>query len=276
MADKKPTTTKKPKAEKQAASNIYQALFAFQGENLVIPRNGKGRSEKGKEYRYATLDDVINITREPLQRHGLMYTQTIYQNAAGETFLKTTLICPGAPREAYKEAPDVIETSVPLGKPGSAQDMGSRITYMRRYTLVPILGLSIEEDTDAVPVDLQPNPVPPVAMPSQPSMPETVVPAPVSEQASVHPVTPVQHQQSQNASVVSELKETTEAIMANAPKSYTHQRAHDAVVSCKNETALEVLKSRIENHKVLNAAEKADLLATVRSQEELLGSVVNI
>lgn len=257
--------TKKPKVQKETvtiekSNTIYDALFAFQGEKIVIPRNGTGKSSSGKTYKYATLDDVINMTRDVLQKHRLMYTQTIFQDDKGDTFLKTTLINPGAS--------GVIETSIPLGKPNSAQDMGSRITYMRRYALVPMLGLSIEEDTDAVPTDIVPEvpkvtePVPPSYMQSQPVIPITEV-------------TPKDFVYT-SPKAEANLQQTINDIQKATPLSVAHRRALDTVAACQNEEALELVKSRVGQSERLNASEKANIVEIIKLRETELSGTVHV
>lgn len=276
----------KPKIKKQEIlekpRTIYDALFAFQGESIVIPRNGRGKSSSGQSYKYATLDDVITMTREALQKHKLMYTQIIFQKDSGETFLKTTLVCVNADRAPYEKSPEVIETIIPLGNAKSAQDMGSRITYMRRYALVPILGLSIEDDLDSVTPDL---------------IPETPKTEPVAHRVGNQPVETVPSQP--NASVVSELKETPDAppkeftftspkaeeklaatvnTMVQKPvvRSKFHQRAFDLINASLDEAQLERVTNQVKISVNLNAAEKADLQEVIKLKETEISYTVHI
>lgn len=238
----KPKQPKEKIVHQPKPRTIYDAIADFQKENIVIPRRGTGKSPKGEVYKYATLDDVITITRPLLQKHGLVFAQLVVGSE-----LKTSLVYPDAGAE-----PRQIDSTISLGKPQSAQDMGARITYMRRYALVPMLGLSIEDDLDAVPPELPPEDtkVPPPAVVNTPKMPQ------------------------ETPSVVSELKETTEAVK-NAPQRSTwYQKAYDAIQSCHNEQALEMIKDRVSQSTNLTDTEKGELLEVVKLKEtELSGTI---
>jgi hypothetical protein len=224
MTETKTTKTKK--------TSIYDALIAFQSENIIIPRNGTGKADGGKIYKYATLDDVINITRPFLQKHGLVFTQMVCRGEQGSE-LRTSIISTNA-----TGTPNQIDSVIPLGSPNNAQDMGSRITYMRRYALVPILGLSIEEDTDSVP-------------------PEVTVNEPKQPVANIIP-----------------LQEKVNEIENKVQKSVPHQKAYDTVLSCQNDEALEMVKDRIVKSEKLNDAEKSDLFELIKTKEtELSGTI---
>ncbi len=130
-------TTKKTKEKiiiTETPKDINSALFALQKEEIVVPRNGKGNIS-GREYKYATLDDVIAKIRPIMQVHNLLLTQIMDNN-----MLTTKII----------HVPSGTEISgvLPLGNPATSQDLGSRITYLRRYALNSMLGLVLEDDVD--------------------------------------------------------------------------------------------------------------------------------
>lgn len=209
---------------------IYDALAGFNSEAVVIPRNGVGKSKDGKAYRYAMLDDVINHIRPALLRHGLVYAQLVVGNE-----LRTSLVSVNATAE-----PRQIDSSIPLGNPGSAQDMGSRITYMRRYALVSLLGLSTEDDTDAVVPETAPEPdagVPVAVLPTLEALVEQLEKAPVARSA-------------------------------------PHQKAWDAVQACGTEQALEAVRDAVVRSVKMNKAEKDDVLSEVERRETALFGTV--
>lgn len=259
MPAKKPT--KKNTVAAGKGRTAYDALFDFQSENIVIPRNGKGRSEKGNDYKYATLDDVISMTRAPLQKHGLVYTQVVFQNEAGQTLLKTVL--------TYVKAtanPTFIETSIPVGKPESTQDMGSRITYMRRYALVPMLGLSIEDDLDAVPMEMHAEMEQPVAF-----SPEALEPAEQIKLKDKETADAVPKEFAYTSPKAEEaLKDTVEG-MASVPfRSGDHQKAYNAVMACGNLEAIAIIERKVAESVKLNAAEKADVASVIAERKSKL------
>lgn len=119
--------------------NVREALMLFQRESIVLARNGKGKSMSGKEYKYVTLDDLIESVRPSLDKFGMGFTQIV----DGDQLVTEVF---------HVESDTSIVSKLSLGKPSAMQDLGGRITYARRYSLTAILGLSAEEDIDAKPV----------------------------------------------------------------------------------------------------------------------------
>ena len=134
-ADSKDTTPKVVAPKRQTFKTFNEAFFAFQGMNLVIPRNGKGNIN-GKDYAYPTLDDTLIIVIPALQSVGLMLMQPIYGDR-----LRTSIV--------HVASGEKIESDIPTGTPEKTQDLGARITYLRRYQILSMLGLSLGEDVDA-------------------------------------------------------------------------------------------------------------------------------
>lgn len=87
---------------------------------------------------YATLEAVFEAIREPFSGNGLAVSQVMEVMGDGDrTVLVTKLLhVSGEELESRMILPDVR-------KP---QDMGSAITYYRRYSLMSIAGLPAEDD----------------------------------------------------------------------------------------------------------------------------------
>ena len=88
---------------------------------------------------YADLANVLEVCREPLSKNGLSITQPLFFEA-DKIFLATIL---------SHTSGQWIKSFIPLPiqKPGS-QEIGSCITYMRRYSLSALVGV-FQEDDDA-------------------------------------------------------------------------------------------------------------------------------
>ncbi len=215
----KKTTIKQEKVEskKPSIKNIDEALFAFQSENISIPRSSTG-IVNGRTYKYANLDDTINITRPVLQKYGIMLTQIPLDGV-----LITTL--------KHVESGTIIESKISIGDPASSQDLGARITYLRRYSLSAMLGLSLEEDTDASNKDLKA----PVTVETK------AVPTPVKKAVERPKNTP--HEVGSNVSFASEI-------------SVALSKANSAVDSCKTSMALDEIVKAVENSTKLTETEK--------------------
>lgn len=86
-------------------------------------------------YKYASLDAVIDAVRAPLSDNGLAFTQIL----DGDDLLTLLIHTSGQRLEG--------RTNLPTG--GTMQQLGSAITYLRRYALQAMLGIAAEEDDDA-------------------------------------------------------------------------------------------------------------------------------
>lgn len=117
---------------------IYKKLAEAQRELPTLPKDRAGFG-----YKYTDFGTVLTTVRPILARHGLGYYQAV-TTADGKPALKTVIFsATGDMIEATALLPDVE-----LAKGNAAQKMGAAITYMRRYCLCAMLGLSSDEDTD--------------------------------------------------------------------------------------------------------------------------------
>jgi len=126
--------------------NLAAALAAVQ---RTLPAIGK--SEVGKvsgttkenkafsyEYRYADLASISAKVLPLLASQGLSWTTFPTIDRAGFV-LRYMLL---------HESGERIEGLYPLGTPGQPQQMGSAITYARRYCLCAVTGVAPDEDDD--------------------------------------------------------------------------------------------------------------------------------
>lgn len=110
--------------------NIANALSLFHAEVGTVTRN-----KQGYNYMYATLPNVLEVVAEPLEKAGLVFSQF----PVGEYGLVTMLI--HSKSGEFFKTESFIE---PVTK--NPQTIGSVITYLRRYHLVSILGLNVDDD----------------------------------------------------------------------------------------------------------------------------------
>ena len=126
-----------------AHENLATALAAFQadmptvfkGQTARIP--GKdGRS--GYSYQYADLADVAKVAHPLLSKHGLSFT------TAPQHLERAGFVLQGTLRHTSGETDTGV---LPItGK--SAQDLGSSLTYLRRYLLGCMTGIVTDDDED--------------------------------------------------------------------------------------------------------------------------------
>ena len=88
--------------------------------------------------KYADLAAVIDAIRKPLADNGLAYTQTT-EIREGGFVLVTTL----------RHGGQWIASEYPLPMGAKPQELGSALTYARRYSLSAIACIAAEEDDDA-------------------------------------------------------------------------------------------------------------------------------
>lgn len=89
--------------------------------------------------KYATLQDVYESIRQPLQESGLVVMQ-VTKCEGDDVKLITTLY--------HIETGEFISAEYPIqpSDPKNPQSLGSALTYARRYSLCTILGLAPEDD----------------------------------------------------------------------------------------------------------------------------------
>jgi hypothetical protein len=118
----------------ESIKNIAIALNEFQRDVETIKKTETNPFFKSK---YASLNDILNVIRQPLADNGLSFVQ--FPN--GKYCLETMLLHVSGEwlSESYEMEPTKKDP----------QGAGSVITYQRRYALGAILGLNIDVDDDA-------------------------------------------------------------------------------------------------------------------------------
>jgi hypothetical protein len=129
--------------------HLATALSQFQGEVTDASTNCKVEYKQTK-YRYADLTQILEIARPLLHKHNLAITQ--FPGSAGEKVTVKTVLMHGSGQwmSGTIEMPVRILTTAE-GKtiPPTPQDIGSIITYARRYSYAAIIGIT-QYDDDAL------------------------------------------------------------------------------------------------------------------------------
>jgi hypothetical protein len=124
--------------------NLPAALARVQAQ---LPKIEKGKTATvtmkaggSYSYKYADLADAVEKTYPLLATHGLSFSASPTLNAARFVLAYALLHASGEERSGEYPLPD----------PTSArpQDIGSAITYARRYSFCAVTGLVTEEDDD--------------------------------------------------------------------------------------------------------------------------------
>lgn len=127
----------------ESIKELAVALAKFQGE-VNNPQNSttvKVKSDKGSySYKYAKLDEVLNIVRPILSKNGLSIVQ-VPTTIDNQISVSTMLL------HSSGEWLELEPITLKMDK-STAQGAGGAITYARRYSLSAALGIASEDDDD--------------------------------------------------------------------------------------------------------------------------------
>ena len=110
--------------------NITKKLLIFQNNVTAIKKDGKNPHFKNT---YATLTQILSEVKPLLTDLGLVLIQPI-----NHTLVSTTII--------DSESGESITSSIEMPSGLNAQQVGSCITYYRRYSVASLLSLEMEDD----------------------------------------------------------------------------------------------------------------------------------
>tara|TARA_R110000868_G_scaffold104662_5_gene288486 strand:- start:651 stop:1337 length:687 start_codon:yes stop_codon:yes gene_type:complete len=157
--------TQEMQTDRQAL--LYGALAKAQGAMSNPDRNRTVtvRSDKGNySFDYATLDNIIDTARKALSTNGISVVQMLERDDTGATVMVTRLLHSGGGM-IMNEMPISLPGPDDRGRPPKIQELGSIITYARRYAICAMLNIAAEEDDDgnsgtATAKDRKPEPPP--------------------------------------------------------------------------------------------------------------------
>ncbi|MBR5007839.1 MAG: ERF family protein [Methanocorpusculum sp.] len=124
--------------ESVSIQTLFSDLVKAQAEFPTLPKD-----KSGYGYKYTDLDTVISTVKPILAKHNLGFMQML-TNLDGRSAITTRI---------FNSSGEWIEDTTPLpdvamAKTNAAQNLGAAITYMKRYTLCAMLGISSDEDVD--------------------------------------------------------------------------------------------------------------------------------
>lgn len=117
------------------AETLAQALAAFQADPPVLKKNKAGHQSK-----YADLVQVNETVLARLNALGVIYTCAPTRLDDGQFVLEYRL--------THVPSNDSITGRYPLKLSENPQQMGSAITYARRYVLLSLTGVAAEDEDD--------------------------------------------------------------------------------------------------------------------------------
>lgn len=128
--------------QSESVKTILADLGKAQAEFPTLPKDSNGYN-----YKYTNLDTVISTLRPILSKFNIGFMQSLTTTENGRMAITTRL---------FNSAGEWLEDTTPLPdvslqKGNAAQNVGAAITYMKRYTLCAMLGVSCDEDQDGKP-----------------------------------------------------------------------------------------------------------------------------
>jgi len=123
--------------------NLNKKLLSFQKEIGAISKDGNNPHFKSS---YATLQNILSEVKPVLSKFGLVLSQPVISNEVHTSITDS-------------ETGELVDSSISLPVGLTPQQMGSAITYYRRYLLAGILSLEMEDDdanSSSINVDTRP------------------------------------------------------------------------------------------------------------------------
>jgi hypothetical protein len=129
----------------QGRAGIAAALSAARADFGRVEKDRVGQVGATHKYKYATLESVLAAATAALSANGIAVIQSV-DTCEGWVRVDTALIhSSGEWVETTCVAPERAEASKALS---AVQEAGKMMTYLRRYTLTAMLGVTAEEDDD--------------------------------------------------------------------------------------------------------------------------------
>ena len=122
----------------QAKAAFYESFTGFQSEVPAITKKKKGHNIK-----YAPLSDIVEQIKPFLNKFGLSYR---FEQDHGETIQVTCIVTHKA---GHSESATMKAGADTSGSKNTVQAIASTVTYLSRYTLTSVLGITTaDEDMD--------------------------------------------------------------------------------------------------------------------------------
>jgi len=134
------------KYESEQTNLVLQAIEDARQEFLPLEKSGVNnffQNKKGEPHIYSTLDNIFDACMPSLSKHNLsiVYQTRLIETTNGNENVMTTKI-------THLPSTQFIMSANSLGNSAKTQDVGSAITYLRRYQVQAMLNLEADFDDD--------------------------------------------------------------------------------------------------------------------------------
>ena len=117
-------------------STIAKALAAASAD---LRNPAMDATNPGFKSKFISLVGLIDSLRAPLHAHGIIVLQPVSSPVAGRVRVTTTLL---------HSSGEWMSSTADLASGATAQSFGTAVSYLRRYTLQAMLGVSGDADAD--------------------------------------------------------------------------------------------------------------------------------
>ena len=122
----------------KTSESIAKFAPAFLAAQIEMDNASKNATNPAFRSKYANLEGVIDAVKPALNSHGIAFLQTGSPSTPGMLTLTTRLI-----HSSGEWMEDTAECSLSKNDP---QGFGSAMTYLRRYNIASICGITQEDD----------------------------------------------------------------------------------------------------------------------------------
>ena len=134
---------------RNARKAFDEAFAAFKAEAPKLEKTKAVSFDNGKtsQYKYTPLDEIADAVGPSLAKHGLSYN---WEQAQLQDGVIAT-VCILRHTQGHSIQNSLTAKADPSGSKNAIQAIGSAVSYLRRYTLLGVLGMATgDEDTDAM------------------------------------------------------------------------------------------------------------------------------
>tara|TARA_R110002072_G_scaffold199505_5_gene357180 strand:+ start:1360 stop:2082 length:723 start_codon:yes stop_codon:yes gene_type:complete len=134
------------KYESDQTNLVLQAIEDARQEFLPLEKSGVNnffKNKKGEPHLYSTLDNIFDACMPSLNKHKLsvVYQTRLLETNNGIENVLTTII-------THLPSTQFVMSANSLGNSSKTQDVGSAITYLRRYQVQAMLNLEADFEDD--------------------------------------------------------------------------------------------------------------------------------
>lgn len=124
-------------------NNLYTKFMKVLNEvpNFVTDETAQAGK---KTYKYLNLSTILKTIKPVFEKHGLAFSQRVTFDNTGEA----RQVIGTVETIIFDDAEQMVACSYPFFVTGDPQQVGSAITYARRYSLYAVLGIFPDKDDD--------------------------------------------------------------------------------------------------------------------------------